>query len=117
MQFAATWRQDGPGGRSRSRRSRGQGYRADWLPVSSFGGASPPNSSIASGARAGRQEGSTRMQKQDRRKFVMERAGTSLLHYSFDDERDEMTVTCPGCQCAYTGSAQPGMKEVSGARV
>ena len=25
--------------------------------------------------------------------------GGGFLHYSFDDERDEVTVTCPDCGC------------------
>ncbi len=53
------------------------------------------------------------MQEQDERFFVMQGAGTSLLKYSFDEERDEVTVTCSGCQCTYVGSAQPGMRGVA----
>lgn len=34
-----------------------------------------------------------------RRRIVLPGA-SSLLHYSFDDERDEVTVTCPGCGCS-----------------
>ena len=53
------------------------------------------------------------MQKEEERLFVMQGAGTSLMRYSFDEERNEMTVTCPGCQCAYTGSAEPGTRSVA----
>ena len=53
------------------------------------------------------------MRKHDSRQFVMQGPGTSLLKYSFDEERKEMTVTCPGCQCSYVASAQPGVREVA----
>ncbi len=52
------------------------------------------------------------MQKQDDHSFVMVGPGTSLLKYSIDEESNEMTVTCPGCQCSYVASAQPGVREV-----
>ena len=53
------------------------------------------------------------MQKQDSRLFVMEGAGTSLLSRSFDEERNEMTVTCSGCGCSFVASARPGAAEVT----
>ncbi len=53
------------------------------------------------------------MQKQGGCSFVIEGAGTSLLSYSFDDERDEMTVTCPGCGCSFVSSAQSGAAEAT----
>ena len=48
------------------------------------------------------------MQKQNSGLFVMLGRGTHLLRYSFDEERDEVTVTCPGCLCSYIASARPG---------
>ena len=39
------------------------------------------------------------MQKKPGHRFVVQGVGTSMLHYSFDDERNELTVTCRGCGC------------------
>ena len=50
------------------------------------------------------------MQKRDGRLFVMEGAGTSMLHYSFNDERHEVTVTCRGCGCTVVTRNQPGQQ-------
>jgi hypothetical protein len=51
------------------------------------------------------------MQKQDGRSFVMVGVGTSLLSCSFDEDRDEVTVTCPGCQAYYVAPVQSGVAE------
>ena len=47
------------------------------------------------------------MRRKQGRQFVMQGAGTSMLHYSFDEERDEVTVTCPGCRCTWVTSCLP----------
>ena len=39
--------------------------------------------------------------------FVIYGPGTSLLHYAFDEERAEVTVTCRGCGCTSVTPTQP----------
>lgn len=48
------------------------------------------------------------MQKQDGHLFVMEGAGTSLLSYSFDEDRNQLMVTCPGCGRTFVAADQQG---------
>ena len=51
------------------------------------------------------------MHKQDKGLLVMEEVGTSLMRYSFDEEKDEVTVTWPGCGGSFVASAEPGASE------
>ncbi len=39
------------------------------------------------------------MQNKRGRLTAMHRVGSGLLQSSFDDERNELTWTCPGCGC------------------
>ena len=52
------------------------------------------------------------MQRKPGHRFVVQGAGTSMLHYSFDDERNEVTVTCPGCGCTSVtpNQSEPGQQ-------
>ena len=47
------------------------------------------------------------MKKKKGRLFVMHGVGSSLLRYSFDDEREEVTETCPSCGGSYVTPYEP----------
>ena len=54
----------------------------------------------------------TEEKKTKPRLFVMHGVGCSLLRYKFDDEREELTVTCPSCGGSYVRpyESEPGQE-------
>ena len=47
------------------------------------------------------------MRNKGSRLFVMLGVGSSFLRYSFDEDRDELTVTCPVCRCTGVTPCHP----------